>query len=107
MDIQAIIYQTTREVFNLDDKLRIATIFLFCEQLGSEKLSRLLYCDDHAKFIQELNYDEKEDCREDVQYEYTSRGYQLADRMLSRLIKVGEKYFDESEININTHLWLQ
>lgn len=54
MKIEEIIYQTTREIFNVDDKLRIATIFLFCQKLGSEKLSQLIYTDDHELFISEL-----------------------------------------------------
>lgn len=55
MRIEDIIYETTREVLNVDDKLRIATIFLFCEKLGSEKLSKLLYTNNHSSFIDELN----------------------------------------------------
>lgn len=55
MRIEDIIYETTREVLNVDDKLRIATIFLFCEKLGSEKLSQLLYSRNHSSFIEELN----------------------------------------------------
>ena len=39
----------------MEDKLRIATVFLFCDKLGSEKLSQLLYSKNHALFIDELN----------------------------------------------------
>ena len=45
MKIEEIIYDTTRGVLNLEDKLSIATIFLFCEKLGSKKLAELLYCE--------------------------------------------------------------
>lgn len=55
MRIEDIIYETTREVLNVDDKLRIATVFLFCEKLGSEKLSQLLYSKNHSLFIEGLN----------------------------------------------------
>lgn len=55
MRIEDIIYDTTREVLNVEDKLRIATVFLFCDKLGSEKLSQLLYTKNHASFIEELN----------------------------------------------------
>lgn len=55
MRIEDIIYETTREVFNVEDKLRIATVFLFCDRLGSEKLSRFLYSENHDAFIDELN----------------------------------------------------
>lgn len=55
MRIEDIIYETTREILNIEDKLRIATIFLFCDNLGDEKLSQLLYTKNHALFIDELN----------------------------------------------------
>lgn len=55
MRIEDIIYETTREILNIEDKLRIATIFLFCDNLGNEKLSQLLYTKNHALFIDELN----------------------------------------------------
>lgn len=55
MKIEDIIYDTTREVLNVEDKLRIATVFLFCDRLGSEKLSQLLYCKNHSSFIDDLN----------------------------------------------------
>lgn len=55
MKIEDIIYDTTREVLNVEDKLRIATVFLFCDKLGSEKLSQLLYSKNHSSFIDELN----------------------------------------------------
>ncbi len=55
MRIEDIIYDTTREVLNVEDKLRIATVFLFCDKLGSEKLSQLLYTKNHASFIDDLN----------------------------------------------------
>lgn len=55
MNIEKIIYETTREVLNLEDKLRIATVFLFCEKVSSIKLAELLYTDNHEKFINDLN----------------------------------------------------
>ena len=55
IQIEKIIYETTREIFNVEDKLRIATVFLFCEKIGNEKFSELLYTNDHALFIQNLN----------------------------------------------------
>ena len=62
MKIEKIIYETTREIYSVDDKLRIATIFLFCEKLGNIKLSELLYTNNHEKFILDIsdefkNYD--------------------------------------------------
>lgn len=55
MRIEDIIYDTTREILNVEDKLKIATVFLFCDKLGSEKLSQFLYTENHADFIDELN----------------------------------------------------
>ena len=60
MKIEDIIYDTTRDVLNVEDKLRIATVFIFCEKLGPEKLSQLLYAKNHASFIDELNSEYEE-----------------------------------------------
>ena len=62
MKIEQIIYDTTRDILNLEDKLSIATLFLFCEKLGTKKLAELLYNDDLEGFIDDLqeeykNYD--------------------------------------------------
>ncbi|WP_163401460.1 hypothetical protein [Flavobacterium fluviatile] len=54
MDIEKIIYESTREIYSLEDKLRIATIFLFCEKLGNSKLAELLYTDNHEKLILDI-----------------------------------------------------
>lgn len=53
--IENIIYDTTRDLINVEDKIRIATIFIFCEKLGVKKLSELLYCDDVELFIEKLS----------------------------------------------------
>jgi hypothetical protein len=55
MRIEQIIYDSTREILNVEDKLRIATLFLFCDKLGSKKLSELLYSNNHILFIEDLN----------------------------------------------------
>lgn len=55
MKIEDIIYDTTREVSSIEDKLRIATIFLFCRELGNRELSDFLYSKNHPKFIDQLN----------------------------------------------------
>lgn len=54
MKIEQIIYDTTRGVLNVEDKLSIATLFLFCEKLGTKKLAELLYNDDLEQFIDDL-----------------------------------------------------
>ncbi len=60
MKIEDIIYNTTRGIYNVEDKLRIATIFLFCEKLGSERLAELLYCDCFETFLDNLNEEFKD-----------------------------------------------
>ena len=57
--ITNIIYQTTREINNVEDKLRIVTIFLFCNKVGSVKFAELLYCDDKEKFVNDLQNEYK------------------------------------------------
>jgi len=54
MKIEPIIYDTTREIYSVEDKLSIASIFLFCWKLGNKTLSELLYTDNHKKFIDNL-----------------------------------------------------
>lgn len=55
MRIEEIIYQTTRDLLNVEDKLRIATVFLFCERFGNEKMAELLYCNHPERFVSSLN----------------------------------------------------
>ena len=59
MDLHKIIYDTTREVFNLDDKLSIATLIIFCQKIGSIKFAELLYATNHEKFISDLTAEYK------------------------------------------------
>jgi len=65
MKIEDIIYQTTREIYNVEDKLSIATLFLFCQKLGSLRLAELLYNDDLKQFIDDL-HDEFKDYEIDL-----------------------------------------
>lgn len=55
MKIEPIIYQTTRNLVNLNDKLSISTIVLFCYSLGFKTFSDLLYTENKEKFISDLN----------------------------------------------------
>ena len=54
MKVEHIIYETARNLLNLEDKLSIATLFLFCEQIGTKKIAELLYNDDLEQFIYDL-----------------------------------------------------
>jgi hypothetical protein len=53
--IHDIIYHSTRQVYSVEDKLRIATIFIFCYSHDNKLFSELLYCEDKEKFIKKLN----------------------------------------------------
>lgn len=55
MQIEKIIYDTTRNLHGVDDKLRIATIFLFCYRLDSKSFAELLYAPDTERFIDDLS----------------------------------------------------
>lgn len=55
MEIEKIIYETTREIYSVEDKLSIATIFIFCYKVSSVKFAELLYTKNKSKFIDELN----------------------------------------------------
>lgn len=60
MKIEPIIYNTTRGLINLEDKLSISNIFLFCYKLGTIYFSELLYTSNHKKFIKKLEKEYKE-----------------------------------------------
>ena len=89
MKIEDIIYDTTRDVLNVEDKLRIATVFIFCEKLGSEKLSQLLYAKNHASFIDELN-SEYEEYEVDFSVNFSNQNIKSA--FYKTLEKVKEKW---------------
>ena len=55
MDIHKIIYDTTRQLMTVEEKLRISTIFLFCHSSGTLEFSELLYTDSPEKYINNLN----------------------------------------------------
>lgn len=55
MEIENIIYQTTRNIYSIEDKLSIATVFIFCWRWNAKAFSELLYTADHEAFIERLN----------------------------------------------------
>ena len=87
--LEDIIYDTTREVLNVEDKLRIATVFLFCDKLGSEKLSQLLYAENHSSFIDDLN---KEYIDYDVDFTVNFGNPNIKSAFHKTLEKVKEKW---------------
>jgi hypothetical protein len=60
MKIEPIIYETTRGIYSVEDKLSIATIFLFCYKYSSKLFAELLYTNNHEEFISFLNHEYKE-----------------------------------------------
>jgi hypothetical protein len=55
MEIEKIIYDTTRDLLNLEDKLSIAAIFIFCWKMNDKAFAELLYCQDRGRLIEKLN----------------------------------------------------
>lgn len=88
MKIEEIIYDTTRGVLNLEDKLSIATIFLFCEKLGSKKLAELLYCDCLETFMYDLHDEYK---NYDVDFTIRLEKREVNDAFFKTLDKYKEK----------------
>lgn len=91
MEIEKIIYDTTRAIFNVEDKLRIATIFLFCEKLNAKKFAELLYTDDHERFIKDLG-EEYEHFEVDFTIKFSDKV--IKECFYKTLEKVKEKYDD-------------
>lgn len=88
MNIEQIIYDTTRGVLNIEDKLSIATLFLFCEKLGTKKLAELLYNDNLEQFLDDLQ-DEYKDY--DVDFSIRLDKKEIHDAFFKTLYKYKEK----------------
>ena len=55
MEIEKIIYETTREIHSVENKLSIATVFIFCYKIGSLEMAELLYTNKPEEFVKNLN----------------------------------------------------
>jgi len=55
MKIEPIIYETTRGIYSIEDKLSIASLVLFSWKLGSKTFCKLLYTKDYSQFIADLS----------------------------------------------------
>ena len=88
MKIEQIIYHTTRGVLNVEDKLSIATLFLFCEKLGIQKLAELLYNDDLEHFIDNL---QEQYSDYDVDFTIRLNKKEIHDALFKTLDKYKEK----------------
>lgn len=92
MTLHQIIYDTTREVINIEDKLNIATVFIFCDKLGCEKYSQLLYAENHECFIDSLN---EEYGAYDVDFSINFKNPNVKSAFYKTLEKVKEKHDSE------------
>jgi hypothetical protein len=89
MEIEKIIYDTTRAIYSVEDKLRIATIFLFCDKMNAKLFSELLYTDNHDSFIKKLS---EEYSKFDVDFTIRLSDKNVRDCFYKTLDKVKEKY---------------
>jgi len=89
MKIEPIIYETTRFVDRLEDKLSIATLVLFSWKLGNKTFCELLYTKDLEDFIFNLSQEYKE---YDIQLEVRLQDKQIKEALVKTIEKVREKY---------------
>ena len=89
MKIETIIYDTTREIYSVEDKLRIATIFLFCNEKDSKLFAELLYTDNHELFVDNLNVEYQE---YELDFSIRLNDRNVNNSFYKTLEKVKEKY---------------
>lgn len=89
MNIHPIIYNTTRGIYSVEDKLSIASLILFSWKLGNKTFSKLLYTDDYKKFIEELSNQYKS---YNINLSVKLEDKQIYDALTKTIEKVREKY---------------
>tara|TARA_R110002049_G_scaffold85641_2_gene217744 strand:- start:1107 stop:1526 length:420 start_codon:yes stop_codon:yes gene_type:complete len=88
MKIEPIIYETTRGIYSVEDKLSIASLILFCWKLGSKTFCKLLYTKDYSEFIADLSNEYKDfDIKLDIRLE----DKQIKNSLIKTIEKVREK----------------
>lgn len=88
MKIEPIIYETTRFIYSVEDKLSIASLILFSYKLGSKTFCKLLYTDDYSKFIADLSAEYK---NHDIKLEVNLADKQIKNSLIKTIEKVREK----------------
>lgn len=88
MKIEPIIYETTRGIYSVEDKLSIASLILFSWKLGSKTFCKLLYTDDHSKFIADLSNEYK---NYDIKLDVNLADKQIKTSLIKTIEKVREK----------------
>ena len=91
MKIEPIIYETTRGIYSVEDKLSIASLILFSWKLGSKTFCKLLYTDDYRKFISDLSNEYKS---YDIKLTVKLEDKQINNALIKTIEKVREKYDD-------------
>lgn len=89
MNIEKIIYHTARTLINLEDKLDIVTIILFCYHDSAKKFSELLYTDDHIAFLKDIN---DEHFEKDIKFSLKIDDKNVRDCFENTLSEVKKKY---------------
>ena len=89
MKIEPIIYETTRFIDRLDDKLSIATLVLFSWELGNKTFCELLYTKNLEDFIFSLSQEYKE---YDIQLAVRLQDKQIKEALVKTIQKVRDKY---------------
>ena len=90
--IEDIIYNTTRGIYSVDDKLRIATIFIFCWKLDAKVFAELLYTKEHEKLIDNLT---QRFSSYDVDFKIRFEDKLVKECFYKTLVKVQETYDKE------------
>ena len=88
MKIEPIIYETTRGIYSVEDKLSIASLILFSWKLGSKTFCKLLYTNDYSKFIDDLSNEYK---NYDIKLEVNLADKQIKNSLIKTIEKVREK----------------
>lgn len=91
MKIGPIIYETTRGIYSVEDKLSIASLILFSWELGSKTFCKLLYTNDYSKFIADLSDEYK---TYDIKLTVKLEDKQINNALIKTIEKVREKYDD-------------
>lgn len=92
MKIEPIIYETTRGIYSVEDKLSIASLILFSWKLGSRTFCELLYTNDYPKFIADLS---KEYEGYDINLKVKLEDKQIRSSLIKTIEKVREKYDED------------
>lgn len=89
MKIEPIIYETTRGLYSVEDKLSIASLILFSWKLGSKTFCKLLYTKDYIGFIADLSNEYKDF---DINLDIRLEDKQIKNSLIKTIEKVREKY---------------